>query len=466
MCACISSFMAIKLSGLSAQNVWWRGGDWAKNDNDLKIVDNVFQRKKIDIKKGQIHLLRGVRRAGKTVYIKLLIKDLTEKIEGRKILYLSCDRHATKELKHIIKEFVQRFNGDVIILDEITYLDDWNIVLKELAETTELTMIATGSNPVRIKEKIERLPGRKIEGNEYFVNPLNFREFVSNAIDLKDTIKNPDVRRCVKTMKKFDSFSPLNPAVDDLVPYFDDLEKLFFGYLLTGGFPDAVRDYLKNGEVQEQTYETIIRLFLGTLSKERKSEEIGRAILEKLLQTGSSRLDFLTIASDIGVHHNTVREYIELLEGSRILYLLPAWDIERKRYAPRKQKKMIFQSSLIPLALHHYLTGCAYAEVLDFVDKNLETLVEQLVSTHVIWHFEKPILQERHAFAGFYYNTNECDLVLARDRTFYGYESKYGKPRKEKYPFSVMYITKDMVDDQMYPAPLFLAGLEKSDRSL
>jgi predicted AAA+ superfamily ATPase len=78
-------------------------------------VDTVFQRKKIDIKKGQIHLLRGVRRAGKTVYIQLLIKDLTEKIEGRKILYLPYDKHATKELKHIIKEFVQRFNGNFFI---------------------------------------------------------------------------------------------------------------------------------------------------------------------------------------------------------------------------------------------------------------------------------------------------------------------------------------------------------------
>jgi hypothetical protein len=58
------------------------------------------------------------------------------------------------------------------------------------------------------------------------------------------------------------------------------------------------------------------------------------------LNSGSSRLDFTTIASDIGIHHNTVREYIEVLENSRIIYLLPAWDIDKKRYSLRKQKKL------------------------------------------------------------------------------------------------------------------------------
>jgi hypothetical protein len=235
---------------------------------------------------------------------------------------------------------------------------------------------------------------------------------------------------------------------------------------LTGGFPDAILEYLKKGKIDEKIYETMIRLVLGTLSKEDKSEEIGREILEKILNSRASRLDFVTIASDIGIHHNTVREYIELLESSRIIYWLPACDINKKRHSLRKQKKAIFQSSLIPQALCCYITGCTYDDILDFVDRNLEVIVEQLVVSHVIWSFEKPVINERHAFAGFYYNHNgrECDLLILKDKKFHGYEIKYGKLEKRKYPFTVSYITKDTMDENAYPASLFLAGIEKSEK--
>jgi len=458
--------MAIKLSGLSSQNPWWKEGNWEKDDNDLKKIDYVLNRKKIGIKKGEVYLLRGVRRSGKTVYTKILIKDLTDKIDGKKIIYISCDRHSLREIKNIVNEFVNRLAGEVVIFDEITYHNNWNILLKELAETTDLTIIATGSNPVKIKEKKERLPGRKIEENEYFLNPLSFREYINNIVDLKDKLENSDVRKFANKIKKFDNFSTVNPNIEEMIPYFDDLEPLFYSYILTGGFPDAIIEYFKKGRIPERTYEMMIRLFLGVLSKENKSEEIGRQIMEKILNSMGSRLDFITIASDIGIHHNTVREYIELLENSRIIYLLPAWDVNKKRYALRKQKKIIFQSSMIPQALHQYITGCSYDDIMDFVDKNLEIIVEHLTSSHIIQSLEKPLVKERHAFAGFYYDNKECDLVISKDKKFYGYEIKYGKLKKEKYPFITSYITKDVIDENTYPVSLFLAGLEKSEKSI
>ena len=458
--------MAIKLSGLSSQNPWWKEGNWEKDDNDLKKLDFILNREKIEIKKEQIYLLRGVRRSGKTVYTKLLIKDLVEKIDGKKIIYISCDRHSLREIKNIVNDFVNRFNGEVVIFDEITYHDNWNILLKELAETKDLIIIATGSNHVKIREKKERLPGRKIEENEYFLNPLSFREYVHNIVDHKDKIKNSDLHKFADKIKKFDSFPTIAPNIGEIMPYFDDLEPLFYSYILTGGFPDAILEYLKNGIIHERTYEMMIRLFLGILSKENKSEEIGRQIMEKILNSMGSRLDFITIASDIGIHHNTVREYIELLENSRIIYLVPAWDINKKKYAPRKQKKIIFQSSLIPQALHQYITGCNHDDIMDFVDKNLESIIEQTVSSHIIQNFEKPVVKERHSFAGFYYDNKECDLVISKDKKFYGYEVKYGKLKKEKFPFSVIYITKDIIDEKVYPASVFLTGIEKSRRTI
>ena len=153
--------MAIKLSGLSSQNPWWKERNWENEDNDLKKIDCILKRKKIEIKKGEVYLLRGVRRSGKTVYTKLIIEDLTEEIDGKKIIYISCDRHSLREIKNIVNEFVKRLAGEVVVFDEITYHNNWNILLKELAETTDLTIIATGSNPVKIREKKKDSPEEK-----------------------------------------------------------------------------------------------------------------------------------------------------------------------------------------------------------------------------------------------------------------------------------------------------------------
>ena len=458
--------MAIKLSGLSSQNPWWKKGNWKNEDRDLKKIEYVLNRKKIEITKGEVYLIRGVRRSGKTVYTKILIEDLIEEIDSKKIIYISCDRHSLGEIKNIVDEFVKRLYGEIVIFDEITYHNNWNILLKELAETTDLTIIATGSNPVKIREKKERLPGRKVEGNEYFLNPLSFREYLNNIVDLKNKIQNSDIKKFANKIKKFVNFSSFNPNIKEMIPYFDDLEPIFYSYLITGGFPDAVLEYLKKGRINERTYEMIIRLLLGVLSKENKNEETGRQIMEKILQAMGSRLDFITIGSEIGIHHNTVREYIELLENSRIIYLLPAWDINKKRYAFRKQKKVIFQSSLIPQALHQYLTVCSYDDILDFLDKKIENVVEHTVSSHIIQSFEEPVIKERHSFAGFYYNKKECDLVISKDKRLYGYEIKYGKLQKNKYPFITSYISKDTIDENTYPTSLFLAGLEKSKKSI
>ena len=121
-------------------------------------------------------------------------------------------------------------------------------------------------------------------------------------------------------------YGPGKPEIDELYPYYEPLEKLFYTYILTGGFPEAIREIIKTGQVSEEMYETLIRLILGSISKEGKSEAIGREMLKKLLTTGTNRIDYISIAQDIGVHHNTVREYIDLLEFLEDqMHHLPFW---------------------------------------------------------------------------------------------------------------------------------------------
>ena len=440
--------MAIKLTGLSSQNPWWRDKNWEKEDADIRKIESVFHRKSIDV--GKVTIVRGMRRIGKTVYAKILIKKIIESgVEPRKILYISCDRYSPKEIKNIIQEFLMRYDEGYLFLDEITYVNGWNKIIKELAEQNKVSIFATGSNPIEIRKYSERLPGRGVEGNEYYMNPLSFREFLENTTDIK-----------IPSMNSF------SPEVDDAIPYFDKIQKKFYEYIFTGGFPSAVNDYMKFEKIGDEKLEMVIRLILGTLSKEGKSEEVIREIMEKIMNSGTGRTDYLSIGTDIGIHHNTVMDYLETMESGRAIYVLKAWDLSKKKHAPRKQKKVIFQSSLIPIALHRYIEGGNWDDTLDFVDKNMEWLVESTVSSHIIWSEEKPVMKEKHSFAGFFYNSKECDLVILKNRKFYGFETKYGKVKKTRYPFTPVYISRDTLDKDVIPASLFLAGIQKNEKSL
>ncbi|MCK5024226.1 MAG: ATP-binding protein [Thermoplasmata archaeon] len=461
--------MAVKLSRIGAHNPWWKDGGWRKIDPDLGKVEYLLERKKIDIPKGKVIIIRGIRRSGKTVYLKTLIDDIVTQhnISRQNIIYISCDRFTTGEVKNIVNDLLIKRGGGCLLLDEVTNLKDWYYLLKELAEQSEFTIIATGSNPVDIKAMTERLPGRGIEGNEYYFTPLSFREYVKVMIEHRSKIRDNHLQKVVNTIKKVDTqFSPLNPSVDDIYPYYDEFERLFYGYILTGGFPNAILDYMKEGKVSEETYETIIRLLLGTLAKGGRSEDTARRILEKLVSIGSGRTDFVSIANDTNLHHRTAKEYIEILESSRILYLLYAWDLEKNTHSIKKQKKIVFQSPLIPMSLPLYLWGGKWDNVLDYVEKNMEGLVENVIASHLIWTEEKPVMRDQRSFAGYYYDKKECDFLMLKDGEFHGFESHYGKLKKAKYPFKTMYLTKDTMDEDAIPTSLFLYGLEKGDNCI
>lgn len=455
--------MAVKLSRLVPQNPWWRGDNWPIEDSDLKKVEHYLKRKTIPIQEGKLTIIRGIRRSGKTVYMKRVIERLMSSgVDGKKILYLSCDRFTRGEVRNFVNDFIIKRGGEYLLLDEVTYMEGWNLLLKELMERGDFTVIATGSNPVQIKDRIDRLPGRGVEGNEYYFNPLSFRDFIESLKIVKGGIKK-GLSKPLQALRKVDvQFHPWDPCVEDLFPYYEEIERLFYIYILTGGFPDATVDYLKNEDVSDETCEMLIRLILGTLTKDLKREEIAREIMEKAVTLGMGRVNYTSIAQDLGLHHNTVRDYLESLEKARVIYILYPWDIGKKKHSTRKQKKVLFQSPLLPAALHTYLRGGGWEEMLDFVEKNIEWLVEGTIASHIIWAEERPAMREKHSFGGFYYDKKECDFVMLKNNTFHGFESKYGRLKKTKYPFKTIYLTKDEMDEDAMPASLFLFGLKKS----
>jgi uncharacterized protein len=461
--------MVVKLTRLTSLNPWWRSDGWEHDDKDLNRIDILFPRKMPDIAPKGITIVRGIRRSGKTVFVKLLVKHLIETGWGPKdILYLSGDRQGSGEIKGIVEEFSMRRGNICLLLDEVTYLPDWHLLLKELHETKDITIVATGSDAIQLKAKTERLPGRGVEGNEYYFDPLSFREFVAALEKAKHKLKNAQLKKALDDIAQMPKVKHLvsSPLVDDIYPFYEPLERLFYAYLYTVGFPLALRDYINTEEISELTYETLVRTCLGSLSKQGRSEATGRNIMEKLLAGMGGRTDYISIADNINVHHATVKDHIEILDGSRIMYTFHCWDLQSRSLAPKKQKKFVFQSPILCAALHRFLTGGGWDDTVDFVDKNMEGLVEAVVMSHIVWNQERPLMKEQDSFSGFYYGKKECDCVIMTPRDFQGFEVKYGKVERSQFPFPVIYISKDALGPDTVPASLFLYGLEKSKWSL
>jgi len=456
--------MVFKLSTLAPQNPWWRNGNWEKDDRDLRDIDLLFDRRPVDIDMKGTTILRGIRRSGKTVYLKMLVRKVMDSgIDRRDILYISGDRHNRGELIGIVNEFFLRRGRTILLLDEITYIPDWHLLLKELRETMDIAIIATGSDPVQLRQKGERLPGRGVEGNEYYFDPLSFGEYVRALRKVPDKVAQSPLSEAVRELQGIPdgAHPPERPVVDDVFPYYIPLEKMFFSYLVTGGFPQVSREYIRTGHVSDESYETLVRVLLGAISKGGRSEETGRNILQQLLAGMGGRTDYLTIAKNTGIHHVTVKEYLDLMEGARMTYTLHCWDLARRRHAPRKQKKFLFQSPMLAAAIHRYLLGGTWDDTMDFMDRNMEALVEATVVSHLVWSGERPQMHEQHSFSGFHYNMKECDCVLLSENGFHGYEVKYGKVERAGYPFPVTYMSKDSLDRDAIPASVFLYGLEK-----
>ena len=301
----------VKISEIVNQNPWWKHGEkfaiFDKNLKEAKEKPIFFERKRIDPNKGNIYVLRGPRQVGKTTYIKDLISKLISKgIDPHHILYLSSDFFISRrELRNAIAYFLNK-NIDVIdlyiFIDEITSIKDWNLELKYVSDSGILEkarILATGSCSSALKRKGELLPGRGLEGNEYHMKPLSFRDFVLQTTDhVISTIGDAEFRDSLiklwsilkKTSCSLEAgLGQLFKALHHIAPFKRELDYLFNLYLRYGGYPFVVNDYLLKKLQSEQRQssfsinpklsEALMRDIIGDITKLGKQETFVRQIL-------------------------------------------------------------------------------------------------------------------------------------------------------------------------------------------
>lgn len=352
------------------QNPWW------SNNEDISLLDinkapYKIQRKKLDLQKGTIYLIKGPRRVGKTIYLKQIASSFS-----KDSLYINIDTFINlkpKELIRQIESFISIKKNPVILLDEIQNLKDGCLFLKSMIDLNILknaVVIVTGSDPRTIDVCKQHLIGRSEEVN--IMAPLTFRQFLLNYYNKNNKPLHKLLLKTQINLKEKNKI--LKQKYLLLEPHFKDIEKLFDIYLLTGGFPEAINSYFKNNSISRKYYEDIIEKIFEKLDKKKSIE-----ILNVLSKAISNPLKYSTISQKTSYSIKTIKQY--LFDFYELLLIF-----EIKENKKDILKKFYFKD---PFIFHSILS---YYDNLDpfvestnriFNEKIKGTLVENIVASNL-----------------------------------------------------------------------------------
>lgn len=305
-----------------------------------------------------IYILTGGRQVGKSTSCKLLIQHSLENnlLPASHIFYLACDQiFDAKELSSVLRDLLDNIIDDrfLVIIDEITFVKDWDRVIKGLADAGYFHQgicLLTGSDTLILKEAAMSFPGRRGDANivDFHLHPLSFSEYVKLRDDSND-VSN------------------------------ERLKELFNDYLQCGGYLRAINDLELQGKVSDATFKTYEQWIRGDFLKRGKNEEYLLSVLSALATIGVSTVSYSTISAKIGLmKKDTCIDYIRLLERMDVLFNLQAFDQNKKQGFPRKDRKFHFFDPFIFRTVHDWLKreGFINSEVSE------STLVEACVASH------------------------------------------------------------------------------------
>ena len=174
---------------------------------------------------GKVHAVIGMRRAGKTTFLRQLLEERRQSGPMERAVYLSFDddRLAGLELEQLgflIEEYFRRhpgLRGRVSVswfLDEIQLVPGWERFARRVLDSEKVEIVVSGSSARMLSREVHTsLRGR---GMATIIRPFSFREFLRH----RDEDPAKEARRW-------------RPAERSLI------EKRFREYLIQGGFPET-----------------------------------------------------------------------------------------------------------------------------------------------------------------------------------------------------------------------------------
>lgn len=336
---------------LAFDNPWWEFTDQTRvafKNPPKRVFFPAFFSGMMRAGLGNVLVMAGPLRAGKTVMMRQLVAQLIERgVKSTNVLYcsLTTPSYTSADLATLFEMFCRRYHHGpdaeiYVFFDEVQYVKDWEDQLLKLAKMRPKAKIvgAVSSGAPSIVSGSTVKDG-KIE--VFVLPPLTFLEFM----------------RFRGTEEKL--FGAADPDASDgkmaLVPNgLTALNQEFQRYVNFGGFLEGILGS-KDGVpapafVRDGVADRVLHKDLASLSGVNDPQELNRLFGILAFNTGREvSMDDLAKASNIA--KNTLRKYLDYLEQAFLIRRINRVDRDGKRFQRQVFFKVYLTSSCLYAAL-------------------------------------------------------------------------------------------------------------------
>lgn len=264
-----------------------------------------------------IKVITGPRRAGKSVFSLLLLKD-------KNFAYLNFDDEnllKVKDYDEIIKTIFEVYSQtDFILFDEIQNLTQWELFVNKL-HRRGYNLIVTGSNANLLSQELATaLTGRYVSLE---ILPFSFREFLKT--------------------KKFEiekEYLEIPELKGQVLNYLDE-------YLKKGGFPEISAKNLEPKNYLETLLESVLFKDVVKRYKVRFSQKLYDLAIY-LISNFSSEFSFTKLKNILEFNSvNTVQNYLSYLREAYLVFPLNRFSFKTKEQIRAPRKLYLIDNGLI-----------------------------------------------------------------------------------------------------------------------
>lgn len=335
----------------------------------------------------KILLVNGARQIGKSYLIRYVGKklfshfveiNLKEDIEGDRVF---ADVRTPDDLYMRLSNFYSEALGDksdtLIFLDEIQNYPHLMTMLKFLNQESRYRFIASGSQLGVALSETPSVPLGSVTIAQMY--PLDFEEFLWATGVGKEWIEN--IRQCYLDKRSLDNSTH------------NILLKRFQYYLLVGGLPEAVNNYLvdRNMVRVRQTHRDIHDLYRIDASQYDKEHKlIIRKIYDLIpsnLENKKKRMVYKNIEGKTGKTFSDYADEFEYLTNSGVALEVSAISNPRFPLAESDKKKLVkLYLNDVGLLTHLLYDLNVNAVLQDIKSINLGTVYESVVAQELVAH--------------------------------------------------------------------------------
>ncbi len=266
---------------------------------------------------GGLWVLRGPRRVGKSVALKRLAADFCRSNDPLRLIYMAADTFQAKDLRRAFTLGRALTAGvgsapRLWLVDEVTSVPDWERLVKELRDNTELAhdgVVLTGSSASGMLAAVQALGAGRTNVVRPFrlLLPMSFAAVVratAAEIPVPDPLAISDLQGPIAARE-----------IERLIPFTDEVDLAWQRFLETGGFPRAVGSARLRGEV-DPVFATDLLAWLATDVTPGDPAESAAELMTVLHRRSGSPLDVTNTADQMNTTRDRFRARLDRLTAT------------------------------------------------------------------------------------------------------------------------------------------------------